>query len=288
MPLVEEVTALYAQRKNCIEPYIGEAYVAPAPDDLRVMTVGINAYVSERHWPVQASAFREWFEQARHRFDRGVFNEASELAAALTTAPLVHGSRRFRGRPSFFHTNAIKVYLKEREGKRARQVGSELLADHAQQFRSELLILAKHGVLPHLLVVFGRPFWSQAWRSFQPGTPQSAGLNVVRYLPAEGAARHFANRVEIATDLGTHVLFLTRLRHPAGRSKIGNARWLLAQPGFQSLVDPGRGRPVTEYPPAHVALRHPIGVDFSYRGNTFVRREDGIHLVLPPFPDMRP
>jgi hypothetical protein len=46
----DQVKAIYGRHPQHIWPFMGRAFLQPGPHDLRVMTVGINAYVSPPDW----------------------------------------------------------------------------------------------------------------------------------------------------------------------------------------------------------------------------------------------
>jgi hypothetical protein len=110
-----------------ILPYVGDAFEHPVAGDVRVMAVGINAYVSEGDdWASQNPAwFRGWFEKTEHRFYPRVKSEAMRLASTVGESSAF--SQRTATWPrSFYGTNAIKSYLPKSIGKRASQVAPQL------------------------------------------------------------------------------------------------------------------------------------------------------------------
>lgn len=238
---LEEAEEVYSTHANHILPFVGEAFLSPREGDLRVLTVGINSYISAPDWEPEKERphpgwFRGWYRRASHRFYRSVHKNGLALAEALARRSALFANLQPRWPDAFYGTNAVKVYLREEEGKKAHQVGREVFDRHVPQWRAELDLMAKHRVLPHLIIIFGAPFWSRAWRSF--GSRQADGfesMSVIDYEPAAGKARHYANRVRLSAGDEEHELLLVRLRHPAARTKKGSVRWLLDQDGFQAL-----------------------------------------------------
>lgn len=223
-----------------ILPYIGNGFQDPDGGDLRVMAVGINAYVSEGHdWASQDPAwFRGWFERTEHRYYARVKSQAMALAAGLGESS-AFGSRTATWPKSFYGTNAIKAYLPKSTGKRASQVAHTLFAEHAPFFCREVELMAEHAVLPHLILIFGLPFWEHACAALDVGSSALGSAKIVTCGRADGTCERFARRVRIRTDGGDHELLLVRMRHPSGRTPVGSAKWLLAQPEFRALAGLG-------------------------------------------------
>ncbi len=78
----------------------------------------INSYVSEKHWPPKPEWHRSWIEQRKYRFQRGVLDEVAVLARAVVQAPSFRG-KRYEEPRCIYATNAVKVYVPEKRGKRA-------------------------------------------------------------------------------------------------------------------------------------------------------------------------
>lgn len=228
---------LYSRRPNHILPFVGEAFERPTKDLLRVVVVGINSYVSPQHWPVApGGGFPEWFLHTKYRFFGSVKRNTTRLVSGLVDNGLFEGLR-FDWPASFYGTNAIKAYLPEAEGKRADQVASQLFAEHASTWRDELDLMAEHGALPQLIVIFGEPFWAHACSSFRaPHAKAYQHLRVLDYEHAPGPSLHFANRLRLGGANGEQTTFLVRLRHPSSRTKKGSVKWLLGQDDFRRLV----------------------------------------------------
>jgi len=239
---VEQVEALYRRHEHHILPFVGRAFSIPSRTDLRVLTIGINAYISPKDWHPERNQphpewLRGWFANGRHRFDRRVLKDATELARQLVPVVPAFAGLGFAGRDSIFHTNAIKVYVPEAKGKHAHQLEDADFERHVPQWHDELRMMSDAGVLPHLVLVFGGPFWRYAWPAFHPAHQASrAGLEVTGYQAGAGEAAHWATRVTIAKQGAQHELLLVRLRHPSGRTPKGSPRWLMDNTDFRTLL----------------------------------------------------
>lgn len=240
MTFDEEACGLYRKRPHHILPYVGAAFRGGHSDLLRVALVGINSHISAKDWdPAQnfprPEWFGTWFEKDTHRHNKRIRAEATQLLVGLAQRPGPFAGRPFRWPESCYSTNAIKIHLPDEAGKRADQVVSGVFDEHLSTWRAELDLAAKYGVLPHIVIVFGRPFWSRACDSLRP---QSASayrhFQVTEYHHSAGATLHFVNRVVLRDK--NEMLFV-RLRHPASRTQVGSAHWLLAQPGFNDLLE---------------------------------------------------
>jgi hypothetical protein len=231
------VTALYETKPNCIHPFIGETFASGEPSTLRVMTIGINAYLSADDWLRQDPEWiAGWFREGRHQFDRRVAEAAATIGRALETSECFAGLR-YEGKANIFHTNAVKAFLPESEGKRSDQVAPQQFEAFASTWHAELDLMARHGVLPHVVIVFGRPFWEWAWKAFHPKTkPSFSHLEVSSFANAENEGHHFANRIEVEGAAGKQTLLLVALRHPAARAvSRATPEWLLAQDDVRRL-----------------------------------------------------
>lgn len=233
-----EVLRVYAG-ESCLHPYIGEAFASAEPEALRVMTIGINAYISEPEWLRQKPEwFAGWFAEGRHPFDRKVAEDASAIANALVDGARPFAGLSFRGKENFFHTNAVKAYLPAAVGKRSDQVASVEYERHVPTWHAELDIMAKFGVLPHVVIVFGRPFWEHAWQAFHPRTtPTFDHLRVHAFTNASGKGHHHANLIDVEGAAGKHSLALLALRHPAARATSkATPSWLLSLPDVRAML----------------------------------------------------
>lgn len=229
------------ERENCLQPFIGEAFESADAGALRLMTIGINAYLSEDDWPRQSPEwFAGWFNEGRHKFDRTVAKDAGAIASALAGGASRFAGLTYRGKENVFHTNAVKDYLPESKGKRSDQVAREDFERHVPTWHAELEIMAKYGVLPHVIIVFGRPFWEWAWKAFHPTSrPSFTHLKVHGFANAPGEGHHFANLIDLEGAGGRHHLALLALRHPAARAtSTATPEWLLSRPDVRKLLEP--------------------------------------------------
>lgn len=236
--LATAITEIYSKRDDHILPFVGSAFERPTAEQLRVVVVGINSYVSEKDWhKINPAWFAGWFEHSSHRFYKSAKEQATSLAAALAERAEWPRGQKIVWPDSFYATNAIKTYLPEADGKRADQVSPELFEQHAATWRDELDAMAEHGALPHLIVIFGEPFWRHAWSAFKPPHVDAYNqLRVLDYRHTEGPSLHFVNRLRLGDASGEQTTLLVRLRHPSSRTRKGSVSWLLAQEDFWSLV----------------------------------------------------
>ena len=159
MSFVHEIRAIYERHPKHIVPFVGEGFTAPSADRLRVMCVGINAYVSARDWDrTPPESFAGWIERTTYKFGRAVLRDASIVGEAITRGGALFHHLRYAGHPSLYVTNAVKVYVPEEAGKRADQLGECDYERHVGQWQDELRTMRAHGVLPHVIVIFGWPF----------------------------------------------------------------------------------------------------------------------------------
>ena len=76
MPLLASIHPVYDRlaaqgQATPIHPFIGSAFASPSDSTLRVMAIGINAYVDEQHVSqVSGSSFGEWFATGKYRYQR--------------------------------------------------------------------------------------------------------------------------------------------------------------------------------------------------------------------------
>ena len=144
---------------------------------------------------------------------------------------------------SLYATNAIKVYTGE-EYKESSSIPDSLIDSFAPVWRAELELMACHGCLPHLIVVFGQRIWETHWRSLHLESARSQSFRVRDYRPAgskSSAVYHHANRIVLEREGGRHTMLLARLYHPSARARRDgpprrDAKWLLAQPEFLELA----------------------------------------------------
>lgn len=228
--LVRRIDAIYARH---ILPYVGGSFSEPRPGELRMLAPGINSYVSDKDWPPQPEWHRSWIATRKYRYQKGVVRECGVLAEALSAAP-AFGGMRFDPERGLYATNAVKVYLREARGKKARHLADTDFGRHLAQWHEELAELRDACALPHVLVVFGSAIWPYAWQAFHPNH-HGPRLGVARFEPVADDAPHRLNRVVL--DRGEpNELVLVRLRHPAGIGRVGTAGWLRERRAFRELV----------------------------------------------------
>jgi hypothetical protein len=191
-----------------------------------------------RRFDERETHVQSWFENATYRFQRRVLKDAAQLAQAFTAPGALFEGLSFEGKSSIFHTNTVKVYVPEAEGKRADQLSNGQLVGHADQWHEELVAMASSGAMPHLVLVFGASVWQQAWEAFYVplNLPVTKQLAVTGYRPGSGAVKHALNRISCSNAGAPHELLLIRVRHPAARRREYSTRWLLASPDFRSLA----------------------------------------------------
>jgi hypothetical protein len=106
-------------RPHCIHPFMGERLACGEPGALRVMTIGINAYLSEDDWDNQQPGWvGEWFRDGRHKFDRRVAADAAVIATALVARSKYFSGLSYAGKPNIFHTRVGRVGHRRRYRRR--------------------------------------------------------------------------------------------------------------------------------------------------------------------------
>lgn len=215
------------------------------------MALGINAYVSDADWPPPPEWFAAWFAQARWPFQKAVLRDTDRLAAHLTGPCGAFSGQSYGGAGSIFHTNAIKTHLRESEGKRAGALAPDLFADHAADFRAELELMAQHAVLPHVVIVFGSPFWPFACDAIGK---LAGAARVDRHEFFPGPMLPFVNRYRVVLGGRTQDVLLVRVRHPSARTHEGGTRWLLSDPDFRLAAGCDVPAP-TELPESSICRR---------------------------------
>lgn len=243
----ERIHAIYDRHAPIhIHPFIGAAFETPAADDLRIMAMGINSYVDENHEGVAPPHwFADWFRTRKYRYQTSMGRSLDFLGNTITKMPFDLATKRYRGAESVYLTNAVKVYVPQREGKRADQISEGLYERHLGQWHDELDVMAESNVLPQVLAIVGRPFWSFACQAFRSPVP-FASLRVRASHPCADECRDHVNALTLETPHGVHEMLLVRLRHPAARTKVGSVEWLLSQPDFLEIATRGDGSPSPE------------------------------------------
>jgi hypothetical protein len=240
--LTRNIHAIYDENESAIHPFIGEAYTEPRPDDLRIMALGINAYISDHEWEEwragHADDFASWFELGKYHFFPRAYRRGKELAEALLDQSGDFDGLQLRGedgRQSFYVTNAVKVFLRASEGKSASNVSEARIQAHQLQWYRELDLLAAAGLMPHAIIVFGRPFWPWASRTFKMDARRPLPhIEVVGHRWTPGPGRHHINRYQLAGV--ERSLPLVGMAHPSSRRREGRVGWLLEQADFRELA----------------------------------------------------
>lgn len=239
-PFVEQIYRIYDCNPNCFYPYVGAAFAHPNDADLRVMGVGINAHSQEKDLAsLRPEHYAQWFEQKKWRYQKGVWRDVGDLGARVTGDAFLFAGRVFRDAGSIFLTNAVKVYVRDSEGKRADQLRDGRFEEHLGQWHEELDAMADAGALPHVIVIIGKPFWRLACASFAERNQarRFKHFSVGRQGGAEDArASHFVNRLVVESRRGRQDLLLLRLRHPAARTRLCSPAWLFEQDDFRRVA----------------------------------------------------
>ena len=240
-----------------LRPFVGESFVDPRPDRMRVALVGGNAYLWAGH-PTDPSALADtyeswWAEGYRLRrgklfFGRAV-REGAVVAAALSGRGCFADVRRTpvpSGGVDVYGTNLVKGFLSDASGKRAADVPRSTLDAGAMAWREELEILAQHRALPHVIIGFGRATWEGLWQALHPDFGGAAGLDralrVSDYQTSRDpdvAAYHHVNLVSVDAAGVRQLVLLVCLAHPAARTRTASRRdahWWLRQPTVRELV----------------------------------------------------
>lgn len=236
MTFIEYVRTIYDRfAPDQIHPFVGGAFRGGSDGALRVMGVGINAYVSAKDWSSRSpDHFASWFTPPRYRYQRGVRRDLEDLASTVSAPGSRLSTKRFAGMDSLYLTNGVKVYVEEAKGTRAAQLSEADFDRHLGQWHDELDAMADHAVLPHIVAIIGDPFWSRACASFRDGA--FARMKLTRYEWCKGTCLHYVNRVTLDVAGSEHTLLLLRLRHPASRRATGSPKWLAKQPELAEML----------------------------------------------------
>jgi hypothetical protein len=233
MPLIPVLHHLYDAlaapgQPTPIHPYIGTSFSEPSEAKLRVMAIGINAYVDANHAAdIRGSWFRDWFATGKYRYQRAAWKSLDALSLGLVSGAYGLGHLAHVGMDSIYLTNAVKTYLPTEVGKRADQVADTQYDAHLPTWQEELRVLAEHDAFPHAIVIIGSPFWSRSCTTLALGaTFGPARITARSFYP--GKLLHYANRLTVESRQGSSPVWHLRIRHPASRADTGSAKWLLA------------------------------------------------------------
>jgi hypothetical protein len=215
-----------------IHPFIGEAFLEPSDVKLRVMVVGINAYVDPQHEAITLpDAFAEWFRSGRYRYQKRLARELDALMTGMVARWPFLASRTVLGKESLYVTNAIKTYVPTARGKRADQIEERNYEEHLPVWFQELEVLAEHRAFPDVVVIVGAPFWQRACATFaEPSKLTGVEVEARRRIAGPGSAH--ALEVDVRTKAGVRTVPVMRLRHPAARTSKGSPTWLLDHAHF--------------------------------------------------------
>lgn len=223
-----------------IHPYIGARYFEPGV--LRVMVVGINAYIAAKDQP-KPDWFRNEFDlvrgQKRHAdgslpwlFNRRVADEIVGIGEALVGTDHFHGLASV-GLDGAYITNAVKAYLPHSEGARASDVGDDVLDRYHATWLEECRLLAE--TPPHAIVVLGeRWWWPWACSTFMRDGSRPAWATGYRTLK-----RRRVSIVTVTTAEGSYSMPLMRVDHPAARRKRVTGAELAASEAFRAYFGAG-------------------------------------------------
>lgn len=249
MTFADEIEMLYREHgSRHIQPFIGDAFRLALPGRARVAAVGINAYLSDKDWRDTEHArkdevhgwFRAFWREEKHTFYKRGYGEVTALGHSLAGSELFTGLEFDEApstKPCLYATNAIKNFL-EQELVDSTKLDPGLLAEHTETWRRELDAMAKHGVFPHVVVVFGALIWPPMWQVFHKDSARPfQHFNVTAYESLDSAdpAYHHVNRLGIDTTSGPQSTLLVRVAHPS-RPAQHSAKWLLGQPSFRTLA----------------------------------------------------
>lgn len=230
LPVLEET-----HRLPHIHPYIGAGF-APADSAFRILAVGINSYLGEADVArCQPEWFSKWIAQRRFTFARTVRKDLDVLAEAVVAA---HPTLGYDADACIYVTNAVKRYLPEASGKRARQVERRWFCEGQSMWKEELRALARHHVLPNVVVVFGARAWEPVWSVLAElcSDPDEPAFVAYRPVASSSDVFHRLNIVELAGETGPARLVLLRLNHPAAYGSSWRAEAALAHPEIRSAL----------------------------------------------------
>lgn len=221
---------------SVIHPHVGGAYLDARPGALRVVAVGVNSYVDAAD---ESGSTPDWFPgwvRARcHAFFPRLHRECEAVAAALSGSPAYAGLT-YGGLDSLYATNAVKRHLPRAGGRWAHDVEGRWLDEGEAVWRAELDAMARQGVVPHVVIVFGRRIWGRCWRAFGGGVSPDGWIAAYRPMPPGSPLYHRLNVVAVREGDRERPLLLLRLTHPAAPTSRWRAAELTAHPDFRRVV----------------------------------------------------
>lgn len=237
----ESLLSLYenGSDQTHIRPFVGESFRSPTSKFLRVMAIGINAYLSPEDWSsIDPDWFYNWAKNGNDGFYEQAHLDAKTLASALCEGSEYFEEYEYVEPDSLYVTNAIKEYLPEEIGKSSDDVPQSYFEKGAEIWERELDILAKHNALPHLVIVFGSQVWPHACDSLRvnEGKIDYQNFSIGEYNHTNGPCLHFANRIDVSVGGDSQTILLTRCHHPSAYKREATPEWLLNQSDFCQLA----------------------------------------------------
>ena len=238
--LIDEIHALYDSlpvdpTAPPIHPFIGRHYRDATPGVLRVLVMGINCYYGEHPPGPGVQWFPSFMRERRFTFFARSFSESAVIAEALERSP-DFGGLHHAGLEALYVTNMVRRYLPPSTGKKAAQVSETYLDEGSGVWRDELDLLHRHGVLPHVVIVFGGQIWGRAWTAFGKRVRPEGWI--VSYAPCAKSSElfHHLNRVVVPDGDRERPLLLVKLDHPAARGDKKRAAWIVSHPDFRRIA----------------------------------------------------
>ena len=242
MPIIDDIHALYDRLPTdpatpSIHPFVGQHFREATPGVLRVLVLGINCYYGQHPPGPRVQWFPRFVRERRYIFFARAFSESAVLAESLEHSADFDGLR-WGGLESLYVTNMVRRYLPP-SGKTATNVSEALLDEGSQLWRDELDLLHYHGVLPHVVIVFGRLIWGRAWTAFGKRVRPEGWI--VSYTPCAKSSElfHHLNHVVVPEGDNERPLLLVRLDHPAAVGHKRRAAWMVSHPDFRRVVGLG-------------------------------------------------
>lgn len=243
MPLTNDIHSLYDTlpadpTAPPIHPFIGRHYSEATPGVLRVLVMGINCYYGKHPPGPDVQWLPTFMRERRFTFFARSFTESAVIAEALEHSPDFEGFRH-AGLEALFVTNMVRRQLPSSTGKKAAQVNEVHLDEGSQVWRDELDLLHRHGVLPHVVIVFGGQIWGRAWTAF--GKRVHPDGWIVSYTPCAKSSElfHHLDRVVVPEGDNERPLLLVRLDHPAAVGDKRRAAWIVSHPDFRRVAGLG-------------------------------------------------
>ena len=231
------VTAAETHRLPGLQPFVGSDFLTPSRARLRVLAIGLNSYIGERDIP---DCVPEWFpglvQHGNQQFFRTLRSECENLGTGAIELPGSRwSSRTFESPDGLYGTNAVKRFLPFKTGRWASQVDAKWFAEGSEIWREELRLLADHGALPHVIVVFGaRAWWPTCSVLLDLCTDAAEEGHFVLYkaMPETSEVFHRLSVIHVREGGKVRPCVVVRLDHPAAHRRRWNAARMLEQPEF--------------------------------------------------------